>query len=364
MNQPALSLLHRQFFLLLAVVWVAMLLPYFGARYSFGWDSSQFDRAVSDFDIARHQPHPPGYPLWVLALRGLSPLLGNPNQAQILLASLFTIAALWFFRAMARDWLGERAGWSATALLAFSPLTCLNACSSQVYAVDLFASCFAGWFAAELLKGRTHLAVPGFAVFTLAAGFRPSGATFLLPLLCFALWRAGRNKPLHAAGAVLVGGACWLAWLAPTAMLTGGFNALATLNHIQMAVAFRKTSVFWGAPVRAHAFMVIDVCIYFAVAFSGFVAPLAASLRSRGTHAVDPPATAAAPWLTPLFFFLWMAPNLMLLYLFHCSQPGYLLLSLPPMALLLAWLAGRAWNGPGWVAAGIAVTLIVGSPPV
>jgi hypothetical protein len=363
MNPSTLSLTHQRLFPLLAIIWLVLLLPGLSTRYSFSWDSSQFDRAVSDFDIARHQPHPPGYPLWVLALRGLSPIAGNPNRAQVLLALLFTVAGLLFFRPLARDLLGERAGTSATCLLAFSPVLCLNAGSSQVYAVDFFASCFAGWLASGLWSGPTRHAVPGFAVIALAAGFRPSGAVFLLPLLFIALCRSAPRKPLHAAAAVLAGGACWLAWLVPTALLSGGFSALRALDHTQMATSFSKTSIFYGAPAIAHWHMVLDVCIYLAVAICGFAPPLAAYLWPRPKPAGDPPAFPRPAWATPLFFLFWMAPNLAVVCLFHCSQPGYILLSLPPLALLLAWLACRALNGPAWTAAGVAAALLVGYFP-
>ena len=363
MKRPLLCWIHQRLFPLLAMIWVALILPDLGTRYSFGWDSSQFDRAVSDFDIARHQPHPPGYPLWVLALRALSPILNNPNRAQILLAVLFTLAGLAFFRAVARDLLGDRAGSSATLLLAFSPLICLNANSSQVYAVDLFLSCFAGWFTRELWSGRTHRTAAGFAILTLAAGFRPSGLVLLLPLLGFALWRSCLAKPIHAAMGVLAGGACWLAWYIPTALLSGGFSALAALNHVQMAGSFSKTSVFYGAPAIVHARKVVEVCIYFAIAIAGFLPPLAASLWSRWKRRGDLPCGPVPAWAKPVFLFLWMAPNLALVYLFHCSQPGYLLLSLPPLALVLAWFARRTLNGVVWAAAGIATALLVSHLP-
>jgi Dolichyl-phosphate-mannose-protein mannosyltransferase len=345
------------------VLWLATLLPDLGARYSFGWDSSQFDRAVTHFDIARHQPHPPGYPLWVLALRGLTPVAGNPNRAQVLLAFLFTLAALCFFRALARALLGDPEGLSAMLLLAFSPLTCLYANSSQVYAVDLFSSCFAGWLASELWLGRTRRAVPGFAVMALAAGFRPSGVVFLLPLLCIAMWRYGLKNPVQAGLGVLAGGACWLAWYAPTAMLSGGFSALSALNRSQMAISFGKTSVFYGAPAMTHARMVVEACLYFAVAISSFALPLAASLWSRPKRDLDLPSRARPAWATPAFFVLWIGPNLAVVYLFHCSQPGYVLLSVPPLALLLAWVTRRTLNGLAWTAAGVAAALLVGYFP-
>ena len=363
MIRLARALSPERLYWLFAILWLGLLLPDLGARYSFGWDSSQFDRAVADFDIVRHQPHPPGYPLWVLALRGVTPLAGNPNRAQVLLAMLFTVAALWFFRGLGRELLGEDGSFAATLLLAFSPVVCLNANSSQVYAVDLFVSCFGGWLAAQLVSGRTHIAVPGLAVVAIAAGFRPSGAVLLFPLLGLALWHCGRKRPLQAAAGLLAGMACWLAWLVPTAQLTGGFGVLAALNHAQMAGSFRKTSVFYGAPAIVHAHKVVEVCLYFAMALCAFLPPLVPRLRSRLTGEAEQLAREQPAWATPAFFLLWLAPNLALVYLFHCSQPGYILLSLPPLALLLGWLARGRLSSLGWTAAGVAAALLVSYLP-
>ncbi|WP_321472286.1 glycosyltransferase family 39 protein [uncultured Paludibaculum sp.] len=363
MSQATVSSGHQRFLWMLAILWGATLLPYLSPHYSFGWDSSQFDRAVTDFDIARHQPHPPGYPLWVVALRGLAPILGNPNTAQVVVALLFTLAGLWFFRALARDLLGERAAWPATLLVAFSPLICLYASSSQVYAVDFFVSCFAGWVTRELGLGRTQRAVPSLAVVALAAGFRPSGVVFLFPLLGIGLWQCCRKQPGRAVMGILAGAACWLAWLTPTALLSGGFGALAALNHDQVQRSFSKTSVLYSAPAIVHLHMAIDVCVYFAVAIAGFLPALAAALWPRDRRVVDEPARSGPSWATPTFFALWMAPNLALIYLFHCSQPGYLLLSLPPLFLLLAWLARHTIGDLRLAAAGIAVALLVGHFP-
>ena len=72
---------HRALLWLLAALWLALALPHVDTRYSFAWDSSQFERGVRHFDIALHQPHPPGYPLWILALRGLAPIAGPGTAA-------------------------------------------------------------------------------------------------------------------------------------------------------------------------------------------------------------------------------------------------------------------------------------------
>ena len=336
---------------LLAVLWLALVLPHIGARYSYDWDSSQFERGIEHFDIARHQPHPPGYPLWILTLRGLAPLVGGGIAAQVVLAMVFTIAALIFFRALATGLLGEMAGLAATAALAFSPLVLLHAMTPLLYAVDLFASCAIGWFAARFWEGDTRWETLAFALAAVTAGFRPSGVTFLLPLLLVARWRAGADwRLLRDIGIYLV---CGLAWYVPTALLSGGFAALSKLNRDEMIASFRTTSIIFGAPGYIHAHMAIDVCIFFALALVGLALPVAICIQRK----------RAAIGATPLCFALWLAPNLAVVYLMHCGQPGYILLSVPPLVLLAASYALPALRDLRWTAAIIAVSLGAGYFP-
>ena len=340
----------------LAVLWLALALPHVDTRYSYNWDSSQFERGIEHFDISRQQPHPPGYPLWILALKGLTPLVGGrANSAQVILALLFTVAALLFFRSLAHQMLGDSGGLAATVLLGFSALVCVYAITPLTYAVDLFASCSIAWLAVRLWCGQARWAPLAFALAAVTAGFRPSGTTFLLPLLAVALWRAWRKQPLYAAAGILTGAVFGLAWYVPTALLSGGFSVLAAMDRNQLIGSARATSIFLGAPLAVHAHMLADVCIYFALALAGLALPLAArhlSISGRA-HPRRPMPLADAP----LFFALWLCPNLAFICLIHCGEPGYVLLSLPPLVLLGAWLASPVWNRPQWIAAAAAVGL-------
>src|SRR5919198_1092555 len=49
---------------LLSVVTVASRLPY-RTRMLYNWDSVQFALALREYDVVKHQPHPPGYVLYV-----------------------------------------------------------------------------------------------------------------------------------------------------------------------------------------------------------------------------------------------------------------------------------------------------------
>ena len=347
-------------FLFAALLWLVLAFPNLGTRYSYDWDSSQFARGAQHFDVALHQPHPPGYPLWILAMRGLMTFSSHPYGAQVLLAFLFTLAALIFFRSFARELLGQNVGRAATALLAFSPLVLVYAITPLNYAVDLFASCAIAWFAARLWTGQHRWAIPACAFAGVTAGFRPSGVTLLLPLLAIAMLRCARKEPAFALLGALTGLLCHASWYIPTAMLTGGFRALSALNSAQFLSSVAATSVFFGAPPMVHLTMLAEVTIYFALALAAFAVPLMVSFREK--HA--PVRESIRPaWANSTFFALWLAPNLAFLYVIHCGKPGYVLLSLPPLVLLAAGLARPALIRPAWACTAIATALIAGYFP-
>ena len=93
----------RWVFFLAAVLWVATNLRSVSTM-CFDWDAAQLSLATIEFSLADHQPHPPGYPLWVLFLKLLVPITGGAPVAQTILDIIFTLAALYFFYRLAREW--------------------------------------------------------------------------------------------------------------------------------------------------------------------------------------------------------------------------------------------------------------------
>jgi hypothetical protein len=338
--------------LVLALLWFGAALLRVGARYSWDWDSSQFDRAVEKFDVKLHQPHPPGYPLWVLAMKGLTPILGNPNSAQVLLSLLFTVAGLLFFALLSREALGREDGLTATALLAFSPLVFLYAIVPLATSVDLFASCSIAWLSARIWSGERRWILPACIVAAITAGFRESGITLVLPLLLAAMTRCvwlsrGRNSGWKAAMiGIAAGVAVRFCWLIPAAGLNGGLSNWYRMANVQMMASFRQTSVLWGASVSTHGRMLIDVLAIFAIALSVLI-PLSLASRSNSR---DLPV-----WCSPVFLALWLTPNLIVVFLLHCGKPGYILLSLPP--LVLAALRRRSAGRLAMI--GVAIGILV-----
>ena len=58
----------RRVGVLLALLFLALHLPFLPSSLE-DLDSVNFALGVRDFDVAKHQPHPPGYPLFVAAAK-------------------------------------------------------------------------------------------------------------------------------------------------------------------------------------------------------------------------------------------------------------------------------------------------------
>ncbi len=306
----------------LALLWIALRIPHFQARYSFDWDSSQYARGITEFNIVKHQPHPPGYPLWVLSARALTHLTGGAMQAQILLAFLITLLGLAMFYALARQLLAGDAALICAILLAFSPAVALNSSIPSTSIVDLLSSSVAGYLAFLDPRRRPWRIAACLIALAALAGFRQSGVAMLMPLIVIALalhWRAaGRQIATGAALAFLV----FLGWYVPLAESTGGSRHLSALTSAQFHNAAQGTSIFFGASLFQHAGMIATVTIYIAMNLAPWLIAWGPGLRWR-----------SVPWRR---YALWMAPTLIVVLAIHIGRVGYLLLIFPPMLLFFA----------------------------
>src|ERR1041384_8187560 len=73
----------------LSVLTMLSRLPY-RARLLYNWDAVQFALALTEYDVVKHQPHPPGYILYVALGRLVHVLTGDAPGAYVVLAVLFS----------------------------------------------------------------------------------------------------------------------------------------------------------------------------------------------------------------------------------------------------------------------------------
>lgn len=279
------------------------------ARSLWDWDEALFALAVSDYDVVRHHPHPPGYPLFIAAAKlvhlfGVDPF--RSLQVVVLVASFFLFPALFF---LARE-LGFRFSTAAAgaALFAFFPNVWLyggTGFSDIPGAVLGFTAC------TLLLAGRRsgRAYVFGAVVLGLAVGIRTPNLMIALVPALLGTWSRIRARQFGvvAAGALLgalIAGACYGgAVLASTSFETFLETVRAQREWVQQVDSWRNPArpplaelykLFWFRPFEQKKLML-------AVAVLGAVSLAHALLRRRWevlrTCAVFAPLAFVA-WLT------------------------------------------------------------------
>src|SRR5438128_9894144 len=96
-------------------------LPY-RARMLYNWDAVQFALALREYDVVKHQPHPPGYILYVALGRLVDTWLGNETATYVALAVAFSGLTTFVVYFLARTAYDRATALVAATLLAVSPL--------------------------------------------------------------------------------------------------------------------------------------------------------------------------------------------------------------------------------------------------
>jgi hypothetical protein len=115
------------------------------------WDGVGFLESVQYFDLARFQPHPPGYPVYVALLRVAELVTRAPMRACVVVAVASGVVAVAFAWSTARSAVGTRGAWVVAMLAATTPLA-WRVCSgvgSEAPALACAAACAWGLVSAR-----------------------------------------------------------------------------------------------------------------------------------------------------------------------------------------------------------------------
>jgi 4-amino-4-deoxy-L-arabinose transferase-like glycosyltransferase len=291
------------------------------------WDAVQFALATRSFDIARHQPHPPGYILYVGWGRLLTWITGDANTAFVLTSLIAGSLAVAVLYLLGREMLGTRSALLAATLFALSPLVWYYSIVALTYAVESLFLLIVAWLCWRALAGGgERQALLASFVLGIAGGVRQSTLVLLIPLWLFATWTSGR-RAFWLSWAVL--GATCLAWFVPLVWLAGGPLEYLKDGLSLLGFVGGKTSVLAGglSAVLNNLAQVgggLLVGLNLGILLVGLAVSRRVSLRSRlaRRHGV--------------VLVLWAGPALGVFVLGHIGQIGYLLMILPAAFLVLA----------------------------
>lgn len=320
-------------------------------------DSVNFALGVRDFDVARHQPHPPGYPVYVALGKTAATVSGVVSNGRAIVLAL----ALWsaiagaalvpllfaFFRTVDGGDGSVRRAWWATGIAVACPLFWFTALRPLSDMTGLAVAVAAQWMTLAALTGRTArrrgtlLLVAGVTA-GIAAGVRAQTVMLTAPLLGAALIASGPAVSVRCRlGAAMAALTASIAWLAPLVADSGGLNGYLTALGTQAGEDFGGVVMLWTTRTPRAA---VDAVIYsFVWPWGGLIlGALAIAGASIGVLRLVVRDRWAIAWLAVAF-----GPYAIFHLLFHeTATVRYALPLVLPVAFLLSnaldWAGARA----------------------
>jgi 4-amino-4-deoxy-L-arabinose transferase-like glycosyltransferase len=308
----------------LSVLTILSRLPY-RARMLYNWDAVQFALALNEYDVVKHQPHPPGYILYVALGRLVHGLTGDAAGAYVLLAVVFSGAGTFVVYLLARAMYDRPTALVAAALLAVSPLFWFYGTVGLTYAGEALFASLVAYFAFRALRGSETDAWLAAGYLGVAGGLRQS-----LLLLLFPLWLGATLVGVRRLRPVVIGlglmGAAVLAWFVPMIWLTGGLARYLEASRQLADTVVKPTSILGGpleVTLRMSRYLLESVLVA--------LGPLAAAVLLLPWY-VRRYGWSAREW----FLLGWTAPPVLVYTLVHFGQAGYVLTFLPALVILLS----------------------------
>jgi 4-amino-4-deoxy-L-arabinose transferase-like glycosyltransferase len=218
------------------------------------WDSVNFAFGLDDFDVTKHWPHPPGFPVYIAAGKLVYRVIADHAAALTLVSALSGGAVASMFYVLERRHSDWPIALCATLIMALSPLFWLQ---SGLALTDMFGMLFVVAFL--LVEGTTATTPRGALARRVACGLIAGlslGARPHITLLIVLYWcfRASSHiDERHVLTAVLAFAVGIAAWLIPACFATGGAQIYwtATVGQFEWRFGGPGVSVL-GTPITGQ----------------------------------------------------------------------------------------------------------------
>jgi hypothetical protein len=298
----------------------------------YAFDSANYALAVRDFyNVAFHQPHPPGYPLYVFFARAIDLVVHDANRSLILEGITWSAVAVACTLGLVRAMFG-----TAAALLAGLLLVCTVGFwgygeVAYPYVALAGETASLAWLAHSVLAGRRKL-ILGFALmWAISAGVRWDAAVFCLPLGLWALWTVSWRLRLAA---VALAAAVVVAWAVPMVALTGGWDVYRQVMADYLQVWSPQSAYVVGdfaSGGDTQATYNLNFLVNYLRQMLGIGLLLVLYVLGRRFG----PARLAADNRSR-FLLVLITPPLVVYVFAHLGEPGYVLSLAPAASMLIA----------------------------
>lgn len=306
----------------------------FISKYLYEWDSVNFALALENYNIAIHQPQPPGYILYVALGRVVNTVFHDANLSLIFLGILFSILTVILLYFLAKQIFSRNVGIISSILLIFSPIFWFYGEIATIYPGEAFLAILIAFTSYQVLRGNQKFFYLSALILGLAGGFRQDLIIFMFPLWLFCLFY-GDNGYKQILKAFIVMVASVLLWLIPTIMLANGMGPYLSASQ-HFSGSFQTSSVLFGAPLSNH--LLLDGMLFswliLGLGFLGALFLIIFLFKMRKTII----NRKILKNFNFIFLALWILPAFLFQVLIPLSKPGYILVYLSALILILGYI--------------------------
>lgn len=316
---------------------------FFKSAYLINWDAANFVLGLRAFDISKHQPHPPGYILYI-AIGNIFHFFIQDANAALVLISIFAsiIACIIFYRLILFFLKDPFVSFLATLAVATSPFIWFHGEVALTYIFDgLFSVVFFLLAVKSLHHDERYLFLFSFFL-ALSGGIRQSLTVLFLPLfLTTFVLLVVRKKvtPAFIVKNLVILASAFLFWFMPLVWLSKGLRSYYQMTVPQLQEVAFKTSIFKAVSTDAllaqwkHVITSTGAVIqsFFLIIPFGFI-----NLRKKKPDAIF-----------ALLFMAWFVPSFFVYSFVHFGQASYLMtVAFGILLVLLIWLKGSPYIKP------------------
>lgn len=303
----------------------------FRARLLYHLDEIQFALAIDDYDVTVHQPHPPGYFIYVMLGRGVNLFVRDPHVSLQIISITATAAATYFVWRLTDKMFGRLVGTAAAILYFFSPLILFE---GEVGLSYIAGGAVTVWFAYECWEVMHDERRPSWRaglLLAVAGGIRQNLLLFMFPMLVYAV----RRRPIREkvlTGAVML--LCCGAWVWAMLVMTGGWYAYyAAINEYWRFAPGGQSvvDIGWSRLLDSLIFLLIFFSRGLAALLPFLVIGIHGGLRKKGLRLFrDDKIQFLLVWFLPAVLFY-------TLIFLSSSNQGYIVDILPPLIMIAVW---------------------------
>jgi len=290
------------------------------------WDSVNFANGITEFDVLKEHPQPPGYILYIWFARLVNLAFHDVNQTLVAISIGASAGAVVVIYLLGRDLWNEEVGIIASLFLATSPLFWFYGEIALPHSLDLFLILLSLWTLYRVRTGSSQFLWPAVFILGIAGGVRQQTLVFLLPVTLYAVWREGWKRILIAA---ILGSVVCVVWFLPLIENAGGLEQYFGFMSDYSARFQWDTSILMGAGISGVLRNLKRLLPYTLYALGAAILPLAFIPQLRKWD-----STGGRRSEQVRFFLLWLSPVVLFYIFIHMGQQGLIFVYLPGFFLL------------------------------